>query len=433
VFIEQSVDSLIGDRISRFWAAYDDSTAWLPLVIVDSGHRFTTGDQPNYVTAYSYLVRTELARPPQAEIDAYVRRVGDQMRIYASARNDSTATLSSADNHAALTALVYEDKHAGTTGRIMRAAPTVGITPVVTPGGVFSATLNTPTLSGVGWANLHTVVVVDCVPGPGPAFDMLQAAVARPPELSATPNTVSAAIDSGSPKDAHITVRLRGPYTLTWTASADVPWLGVAPPAGAISVQPSLVVSASGLAAGSQQGTVTFSAASGDDMSFVQAVDVTALLGPREVEIGDATGVTGATISLPVTLSALGDETSLGFSISFDPTVLSYVETAPGNDVGSTNLHADESQAASGRIGVSITLPEGETFAPGDRQLAVVEFTVAAVASAGSAAVAFSDQPVPRAVLNLAGNALTAAYGDAAVTIALAPRTARRHLLGGAP
>ena len=40
IFLEQHVDFPMGKRIGRWWAAYNSTApAYLPLVMVDSGHR----------------------------------------------------------------------------------------------------------------------------------------------------------------------------------------------------------------------------------------------------------------------------------------------------------------------------------------------------------------------------------------------------------
>jgi hypothetical protein len=179
LFLEQDVDFSKGKRQDRWWAAYTgSSTVYLPLVMVDSGHQISNGSQSDFRAAYRKLVDAELARPPQAELEAYSRQVGARMRIYARLKNIAGTTLSSAGNGATLHALVWEDKRIGVTSRFVRAAPSTAISREVAPEGEYTATLETPDLAGVSWSSIHAVVLADYRPGGGTAYDMLQGAVA---------------------------------------------------------------------------------------------------------------------------------------------------------------------------------------------------------------------------------------------------------------
>ncbi|MBZ5588038.1 MAG: hypothetical protein LAO05_05690 [Acidobacteriia bacterium] len=419
--------------MSRFWAAFGDSTAYLPLVIVDSGNRVLTGDQGDFKTAFQRLVDPELTRPPQAEIEAYARQVGTRMRVYARFHNTSAATLSASANQAALHALVYEDAYVGVTGRIMRAAPWIDIVSALAPGGVYTATLTTNTLSGVTWNALHTVVLTDYVPGPGTAYDMLQAAVARPAGLTVTPSTVPVGVDSGHPVDRTIPVTLVGPYTLHWTAVSDVPWLVLTPDEAGIATQPAVTVAAAGLARASQEGHVTFSATSQDGMAFTQFFTVTAVLGPRVVRAVAPSVNPGSQIALPIVMSALGDEHEVRFSLAFDPTMLSAPVVTLGSGGVAATLVVDDSEAGDGRLGITLTLPAGQAFPQGDYELVVVTFETPSTAPRPTAIVVLSDQPVARAIGDASGTPLSATFEDATLLFpdGSVAGTLRRHLRRG--
>lgn len=423
------MDAPLGNRISRFWAAFSPP-AYLPLVIVDSGHRISEGDQGNFTTVFGRFVDAELVRPPQAEIEAYARQVGTRMRVYARLHNTSGTTLSAPTNQAALHALVYEDKHVGVTGRIIRAAPWLDLASPLAPDGVFCATLDTDALSGVAWSALHAVVVADYTPVSGGAFDMLQGAVARPAGLTVTPSALRVGVDSGHPADRTVPATLAGPYNLSWTAVPDVPWLVLAPDQAAIATEPVVTVAAGALALGSQEGHVTFSANSQDGMAFTQFLTVTAVLGPRRLRAVAAPVTPGAPIAVGVVMSALGDEREVSFSLAFDPALLSAPSVAPGGGASAAAMTVDGSAAASGRLGITFTVPAGETFPEGDGQIAVVTFATAATVPTPSTAVAFSDQPVPRSISDELGSALTAAFENAVLAFpdASVRRVVRRHL-----
>ena len=417
--------------MSRFWAVF--TGAYLPLVIVDSGHQLLTGNQPNFTTAFQNLVDPELLRPPGAEIEAYARQVGTQMRVYARIHNTSATTLSASANMAALHALVYEDAHVGVTGRIMRAAPWLDITSPLAPNGVLTATLESPALSGVNWTALHTVVLADYVPGPGAAYDMLQAAMALPAGFSVDPAALTMGIDAATGQDRSVSIRLAGPYVLSWTAATDAAWLAVAPGGGTIADQPSVTVRASGLAPGSQEGHVTLSAISEDGMAFTQFVSITAFLGPRVVRAVTAPVTPGSPISLPVVMSALGDEHEVRFSLAFDPVVLSTPTVTLGSGAAAATLTVDDSDAANGRLGIAVALPAGLAFPQGDAQLVVVTFETPSTVPRPTATLALTDQPVVRSIMDASGSLLSATFEDATLVFpeASVVRTVRHHLRRG--
>ena len=436
VFLEQDVDLPVGRRYDRWWAAYSGGgTVYLPLVMVDSGHQISSGSQTDFKAAYRKLVEAELVRPPQAEIEAYTRQVGTRVRVYARVVNTAGKPLSAARNDATLHALIWEDARVGVTGRIVRAAPWTGISPEVASGGEFTATLETPNLPSVNWSALHTVVVADYVPGSGPAYDMLQGALAEPATLAADPLTVTVALDANTLEDRGVPVQLRGPYVLSWTAVADVPWITVTPDSGSISIQPKLEVRSGMLSPGWQDGVVTFTASSDDGMSFAQTIAVTVFSGPRVVRVGTATAATGSTVSMPVELSALGDENALSFSISFDPAVLGSPSVILGADASAAVLTTDPSRLADGRVGVSLALPAGQAFDQGDHELAVISFTVAAGGTGRLTNVRCDDQPLARQITGVTGGVLTATFLDGAVLLADAPlvRPPRRRIAGSSP
>jgi hypothetical protein len=282
VFLENDVDYPIGQRIDRWWAAFGaNGTAYLPLVMLDSGHLISSGPV-DFALVYSNLVEDELERPPAGEVEAYVRRVGNAMRIYCRAVNGTAKTLSAAANGARMHALVWENRKVGVTSRMLRAAPSLAIDAPVTPGGALTATLETPLLTGVDWSTMHALALVDYRPaGATGPYDTLQAALAGPPDLAATPDTLSASLHLGEAADVVGAVALRGPYVMAWTAATDVLWLAVTPGSGSLPADPVVSVVRERMATGVHTGHVTFSATSADGLSSTRTVEVTVdLRGP---------------------------------------------------------------------------------------------------------------------------------------------------------
>jgi len=433
LFLEQDVDYPVGHREDRWWAAYTGGgSVYLPLVMVDSGHRISNGDQNDFEAVYRAMVNAELVRPPRAEIEAYSRRVGSRVRVYARVVNGAATPLSTPRNDATVHALVWEDVRVGVTSRFVRAAPWAGFSTEVADGAAFTATLETADLANVNWNALHTVVLADYVPGPGPAYDMLQAAVAEPAGLYVEPDTVTLAVDAGSPTDRSAALRVRGPYVLAWTAVTDSAWITVTPDHGTAGSEPSVTVRGTALSPGWQEGAATLTASSQDGMSFARTVTVRAYLGTRVLRIATVPGTRGATVALPVTLDALGDERTVAFSAAFDPGALGDASVTAGADADGAVVTVDASAPAPGRVGVTVALPAGRTFQQGSRELVVISLAVSP-SPTGPARVAIADDPVPRQLRDSSGTALSASYVDGGVTLhgESLTRPPRRHLARG--
>ncbi len=253
---------------------------------------------------------------------------------------------------------------------------------------------------------------------------------ARPAGLTVTPSAVPVGVDSGHPADRSVPVALSGPFTLNWSAVADVPWLVLSPDSAAIATQPEVTVDAGALASGSQAGHVTFSATSQDGKAFTRFLTVTAVLGPRRLRAVAPPVELGASIAVPIVLSALGDEHRVSFSLAFDPAIVGSPVVEPGAASATAALEVDDSGAAAGRIGVTVTVPQGETFPEGDDELVLVTFAGAPVVAAPSTVVSFADQPVARSIRDGFESELTASTEDAVLVFPQAStvRAVRRHL-----
>jgi len=143
--------------------------------------------------------------------------------------------------------------------------------------------------------------------------------------------------------------------------------------------------------------------------SLVQVVASTANLGSSSVQV-------------PINLTAQGDENTIGFSLNFDPTMLSNPQVAAGADVpAGSQVLANTTAAAQGRIGLGIALPVGQTFAFGARQVAVITFTVAANPSASTTPVTFGNQPVKCELVTVAANPVGATWQNGTVALNHAP------------
>lgn len=145
---------------------------------------------------------------------------------------------------------------------------------------------------------------------------------------------------------------------------------------------------------------------------------LTVTLPPANVQVGGTNIPGGGSIILPVTLLANGDENALSFSLNFDPAKLIYVGTALGTSGGDASWFVNESQAASGKIGLALALQTGETFPPGSQELFQISFTAAVVTNSVTTSVTFGDVPTGRQLSDAPGDTLDATYTGSTVAIA---------------
>ncbi|MBM4432190.1 MAG: hypothetical protein FJ026_17855, partial [Chloroflexi bacterium] len=121
VFVEYAVDNPPDTRYYRWWAPTGGGGYTLPLAMVDSGNQRNEGSVDCY-HVYKRMVDASLARPAQAEIQAYCWRTGNPAVCYAQVTNLSPLTLSGSANSAAVHAIAYEDARVGVTDRFGRRA-----------------------------------------------------------------------------------------------------------------------------------------------------------------------------------------------------------------------------------------------------------------------------------------------------------------------
>ena len=81
MFLEYDVDNPKGDRDSRWWAAHESGgIVFLPLIMVDSGHRITNGVEDFY-DKYQRLVQAELRHPALARLKVIRERIDTRVHF----------------------------------------------------------------------------------------------------------------------------------------------------------------------------------------------------------------------------------------------------------------------------------------------------------------------------------------------------------------
>lgn len=137
---------------------------------------------------------------------------------------------------------------------------------------------------------------------------------------------------------------------------------------------------------------------------------------PRVVYIDELTGHVGGVVSVPVEMQAVGDEHSLNFSLLYDPAILSNPRMMTNDS--KTIVSVETSQVSSGKLGVSIELPNNQTIGAGTHQWATVLFDAASdIADNTTTMIGFIDQPTAKAVSSTNGASLVALFAAGQVTL----------------
>lgn len=183
------------------------------------------------------------------------------------------------------------------------------------------------------------------------------------------------------------------------------------------STQLTAAIPASDIATASSAMVTVFNPEPGGGTSNALTFTINPSTTARVVRVVPTSAAAGSQVSVPIELLAEGNENGLSFSLTFDPSVLSNPQAAPGSDAVSATVLTNPGQVAQGRLGVSVTRPPGQAFAAGTRQALLITFTSASGAMAGSTPIGFGDQPVAREVVDTAANRLPATFTGGQVTI----------------
>jgi hypothetical protein len=138
--------------------------------------------------------------------------------------------------------------------------------------------------------------------------------------------------------------------------------------------------------------------------------------GGRTVTAVGGAAQAGQSLPMPVQLNSLGNESAVGFSVTFDPAVLTFNSADLGSGAAGATLNVNSDGGGNGVVGIALSLPIGSTFASAVQELARLNFTVAP-AAAGNTTVSFANQPVVQAVADATAETLAASYVNATVTV----------------
>jgi hypothetical protein len=134
-------------------------------------------------------------------------------------------------------------------------------------------------------------------------------------------------------------------------------------------------------------------------------------------------GQTGAAI---INLLAQGGENGVGFSLAFDPSLVTYINTSVGSDAVNSTMDVNANHATNGQIGIILALPTDVGFSPGTRQLVKVNFQALSAASVNST-VSLTDTPVKRDVSDTNAISVATTYANGTISVNPRPSLAIAH------
>ncbi len=220
-----------------------------------------------------------------------------------------------------------------------------------------------------------------------------------------------------------------GMRTMTVTISApsavEIPVMLTSSIPGIVSVPPSVTIPAGSLTASftitgiATGGPVTITATLPSSQGGASATaTINVVSSGRSLQATSTNAAAGGLLTMPIVLASQGNENRLSFSLSLDNTLLLNPQFTIGGDATNATLNTVFSQASQGRYGITITLPPGQKFEVGARQVLVLTAVILAGVNPMTTTVDFADQPTVRRVTDQSGQALTTIYAPGVVAIA---------------
>jgi hypothetical protein len=141
----------------------------------------------------------------------------------------------------------------------------------------------------------------------------------------------------------------------------------------------------------------------------------------RTLTAGMATLTPGQASVIEITLASQGDENAIGFNLHFDPARASFSGAKVGAAASGSTMYVNTNEAASGQLGIVLSLNPGSAFPAGTSAVAQVSF-VAAPSGVGNFAPGFTNYPVIPEICDLAALALPVSFMDSSSPTIPPPR-----------
>lgn len=114
----------------------------------------------------------------------------------------------------------------------------------------------------------------------------------------------------------------------------------------------------------------------------------------------------GEVLEVPVRLVSGGNVAGIGFSIRFDPSLLTLLGVSPSSQYGDVVSIANDDESAAGVFGYAARLPNGGTFAEGETTVMTLLFRAAEVTADTVTTISVSEDPTGIVLSDTAGEAV---------------------------
>ncbi|MFN0086768.1 MAG: IPT/TIG domain-containing protein [Blastocatellia bacterium] len=132
--------------------------------------------------------------------------------------------------------------------------------------------------------------------------------------------------------------------------------------------------------------------------------------GPRALRVAETLFSRGEENVLEIELESAGDENAIGFTLSFDPTLLQYERAALAPAAEGATLLINADRAAQGLLGIALAMPAGQSFPSGESTILHLCFIVPQTGSVNQTVVSLEDSLAVRQMAGVPANALCAEY-----------------------
>ncbi len=138
---------------------------------------------------------------------------------------------------------------------------------------------------------------------------------------------------------------------------------------------------------------------------------------PALVQVGSVDTLALGPVQVPVKLVANGNENAVAFSLNYDAVRLTFVSAELGAGASGGTLLVNDSGLTGGRVGLTVGLPAGGTFAAGTQTVATVTFAAAGVPSVQRLPIQFGDDPVLRQLSDASAGSLAAVFAAGSISV----------------
>ena len=134
------------------------------------------------------------------------------------------------------------------------------------------------------------------------------------------------------------------------------------------------------------------------------------------LQAGSATVAGTGTVTVPVNLIAIGNETVVTFSLDFDPAVLTFMGIAAGSGAAGVTFAPNTNAAVNGQIGLLVG-SYTSAFSPGTHEIADVTFRAAFSSKPSATTIGFGTSPTGQKIIDAEFDQLPGAYLAGTVTV----------------